>query len=288
MQAQLLKVSKDLSHSFVARTDKLPYLYDRWHYHPEIELTFIEQGLGTRFVGDSIEEFNSGDLILLGSNLPHVWRSDSSFYQGNPEKFVIAHVIQFVPEVLNDSFSKLPEMQSVFKLLEQAQMGIKIEGDFKYIVKEKILEMRTLTGARRISLLIDILEMIFHHENKQTLSSTNFMQNYHGYDTEKINKVYEYVLSNFREEITLKKMADLANLSETHFCRFFKSRTRKSLIEFVNEVRISHACRLLIEQEKSVNEIAFESGYNNIANFNRQFKQIKNITPLSFKKLYQS
>jgi AraC-like DNA-binding protein len=286
MQAQLLKVSKDLNHSFVARTDKLPFLYDRWHYHPEIELTFIEQGWGTRFVGDSIEEFNSDDLILLGSNLPHVWRSDNSFYQGNPEKFVIAHVIQFVPEVLNDAFSKLPEMQSVFKLLEQAQMGIKIEGDFKNVVKSKILEMSSLTGARRISLLIDILEMIVHHENKQTLSSTNFMQNYHGYDTEKINKVYEYVLSNFQEEITLKKMADLANLSETHFCRFFKSRTRKSLIEFVNEVRISHACRLLIEQEKSVNEIAFESGYNNIANFNRQFKQIKKITPLSFKKLY--
>ena len=286
MQAQLLKVSKDLSQSFVARTDKLPYLYDRWHYHPEIELTFIERGWGTRFVGDNIEEFNSGDLILLGSNLPHVWRSDNSFYQNNPEKFVVAHVIQFIPEILNDSFIKLPEMQSVFKLLEQAQMGIKIEGDFKYEVKAKILEMSNLKGARRISLLIDILEMIVHHENKHTLSSTNFMQNYHGYDTEKINKVYEYVLSNFQEEITLKKMADLAHLSETHFCRFFKSRTRKSLIEFVNEVRISHACRLLIEQEKSVNEIAFESGYNNIANFNRQFKQIKKITPLSFKKLY--
>ena len=286
MQAQLLKVSKDLNHSFVARTDKLPYFYDRWHYHPEVELTFIEQGWGTRFVGDSIEEFNSGDLILLGSNLPHVWRSDNSFYQGNLEKIAISHAIQFVPEVLNDSFSKLPEMQSVFKLLEQAQMGIKIEGEFRSVIKSKILEMGSLTGARRISLLIDILEMIVHHENKRTLSSINFMQNYHGYDTEKINKVYEYVLRNFQEEITLKKMADLANLSETHFCRFFKSRTRKSLIEFVNEVRISHACRLLIEQEKSVNEIAFESGYNNIANFNRQFKQIKKITPLSFKKLY--
>ena len=161
MQAVLLKVSPSADYSIVARTDQLPYLYDKWHFHPEIELTHIVSSSGTRFVGDSIEEFKDGDLILLGSNLPHVWKNDAPYFQPGSSLEVRAHVIQFLPDCFGKEFLSLREMEKIRKLFEKAQRGLRITGKTNVEVAqlmERLIE--SSNGAERMILFINIFDKI--------------------------------------------------------------------------------------------------------------------------------
>lgn len=284
MQAILRKVNPSANYSFVARIDKLPYLYEKWHFHPELELTHILQSRGTRFVGDGIEEFEEGDLILIGSNLPHVWKNDAAYFQPNSTLRAEAQVLQFLPDCFGENFLNLKEMESIRRLFEKAKRGLRIMNE----TKTKVLRLMTqlienTNGIQRIGLFLNILEFIAESDEIVFLSSKGFLDSYHRFDANTINRVYEFTLSQFNRRILIEEAAAIANMSVANFCRYFKNRTQKTYIQFLTEVRIGYACRMLIENKKSVQQIAFDCGFHNISNFNRSFRLLKHQNPMAYR-----
>ncbi|MFN8349653.1 MAG: AraC family transcriptional regulator [Spirosomataceae bacterium] len=284
MQAILRKVNPSADYSFVARIDKLPYLYEKWHFHPELELTHIVRSRGTRFVGDSIEDFEEGDLILLGSNLPHVWKNDPIYFRPGATLEVESQVVQFLPDCFGRDFLKLKEMEGIRRLFEKAKRGLRITGN----TREKVLILMTQLiesskGIQRIGLFLTVLELIAESEETVFLSSEGFLDSYHRFDTDTINRVYEFTLSQFNRRILIEEAAAIAHMSVPNFCRYFKNRTQKTFVQFLTEVRIGYACRMLIENKKSIQHIAFECGFHNLSNFNRSFRLLKHQKPMAYR-----
>ena|ERR1019366_8228949 len=272
------------NYSFSIREDIYPYLYNHWHYHPEIELTLIRKGSGMRLVGDSIEQFHDGDLILLGSDLPHMWRSDAKYFTEKKKLHVEAIALHFKKDFWGMQFLYLPECKALKELLEKSKRGIKITGKIKPEITGKMEAILKADDSERIELLINILNTIARSKNYVYLSGTDFTKSYDIINTEKINLIYNYTFDNFRQKISIVKAAEIACLSQHSFCRYFKSRTLKTYMQFLKEIRIGYACKLLIENKLSISQIACNCGYNNLSNFNRQFKLITGKTPLEYSK----
>lgn len=272
--------------SFSVKEDIYPYLYNHWHYHPEVELTFIRQGTGMRLVGDSMEQFKDGDLILLGANLPHLWRSDAEYFSDKAGLHVEAVAIHFKRDFWGSDFLDLPEMKQIKELLEKARRGIRVAGKTKNAIAPKMEAALKASDSARIVLLIDMLATIAASKDYKFLSSAGFLKSYSLANTDKINVIYDYTFNNFQKELSIKEIASVANLSPHSFCRYFKTRTLKTYWQFLLEVRIGYACRLLIEDKLTVARICYECGFNNLSNFNRHFKSITNKTPLQYVKQY--
>lgn len=284
MQAIFRKVNPSVEYSFVARTDKLPYLYEKWHFHPELELNHIVQSRGTRFVGDSIEEFEEGDLTFLGSNLPHVWKNDQTYFLPDSSLRAEARVIQFLPDCFGSDFLNLKEMESIRRLFAKSKRGLRIMGRTKETVLTLMAQLiENPNGVQRIGVFLHILELIAESDEVVFLSSEGFLDSYHSYDTDTINRVYEFTLSQFHRRILLDEAAGVAHMSVANFCRYFKNRTQKTYIQLLTEVRIGYACRMLIENKKSVQQIAFDCGFHNLSNFNRSFRLLKNQRPTAYR-----
>lgn len=286
MKPILRKVDTGSHQSFSVREDIYPFLYNHWHYHPEVELTFIRKGEGSRLVGDHMEQFTHGDLILMGANLPHMWRSDKSYFQGDPDLHIEAIAIHFNEDFWGSAFIDLPELRPVRELLAQAKRGIKLSADVNKSVAIKMEQMLTATETQRVGLLILILDEIAADKDKLLLSSPGFVNAYDVRNTDKINQIISYTFSHFQEQFTIKDVAEAANLSQHSFCRYFKTRTMKTYWQFLIELRIGYACKLLIDNKLSVAQICYESGFNNLANFNRNFKAVVKKTPLEYAKAY--
>jgi AraC-like DNA-binding protein len=282
MKPLLRKFSIQTDYSFSWQHYSAPHFYNHWHFHPELELLYIVNGTGTRLVGDSVAAFCAGELVLVGANLPHLWRSDD--HCENSESVVI-HILE---NFAGKDFLQIPEMKSIKDLFQKAQCGLVFEGKTVGMVSKILLGMQHKTGVERVIDLLTILKTISECSEIYALSKFGFnAQNSHS-DTERINKIYAYVLSNFSENITVEQMARLANLSTTSFCRYFKKCTNKTFLDFLIEVRIGHARKQLIETDKSVGQISLEVGYNSISNFNSYFKKTTNMTPLAYQKAYKS
>ena len=285
MQAILRKIDASSDFSFIARTDERPYLYDKWHFHPELELSYITQSTGMRFVGDNIEPFNEGDLVLIGSNLPHVWKNSAIYFEPDSELRACAKVVQFLPDCFGNDFLNLKEMENIKALFEKAKRGLRVTGT----TREKAVKLLTQLvekekGIGRITLLLQILETIAESNEVVFLSSENFLYSYHGFEAAKINGVYEFTLTHYNQKIMIEEVATIANMSVSNFCKYFKNRTQKTYIQFLTDIRISFACHLLIENKKSIQHIATDCGFNNISNFNRSFRLVKKQNPLEYRK----
>jgi AraC-like DNA-binding protein len=274
------------NNSFSIREDIYPFLYNHWHYHPEIELTLIRKGTGVRLVGDSMAQFEDGDLILLGSNLPHMWRSDSIYFQNIPTLNIEAVAIHFREDFWGAAFMQLPELKPIKEMLDLAKRGIRIMGETRDVVIAAMEKNIHVTGPKRIEFLLGILDVISRSTDYVLLASPGFNKTYDLTTTDKINLIYTYTFNNFKNNISIKDAAEAANLSPNSFCRYFKTRTLKTYWQFLLEIRIGHACRLLIENKGSVAQICSECGFNNLSNFNRQFKALLKITPLQYAKTY--
>lgn len=284
MQAIFRKVNPSADYSFVARTDSLPFLYEKWHFHPELELNHIVQSRGTRFVGDSIEEFEEGDLVFLGSNLPHVWKNDRTYFFPDSSLRAEAQVIQFLPECFGPDFLNLKEMESVRRLFDKSKRGLRILGTTREAVLILMAQLlKNPSGVQRIGLFLQILECIAESDELVFLSSDGFLDSYHRFDTDTISRVYEFTLSQFHRRILIDEAAAIANMSVANFCRYFKNRTQKTYIQLLTEVRIGYACRMLMENRKSVQQIAFDCGFHNLSNFNRSFRLLKKQKPTAYR-----
>ncbi|SEJ67609.1 AraC-type DNA-binding protein [Dyadobacter koreensis] len=288
MKPQLLKVPKGLHQSFSIRRDVVLYFYNRWHYHPEIELVHIEQGSGTQFVGDNIQNFQSGDLLLIGPNLPHYWRCDEKYFKGDSQLYAQATVLHFSADLFGDTFRGLPENKAINELLDKAKWGMKLLGKENQQIKTLLQNLLDQVEGNPIISLLQILETLAHSKDIKLLSNSHYQEEYDQHDEDRINQIYKYSLSNFQQKITIEEIAEIANISPNSFCRYFKSRSRKTYSQFLLELRIGHACKLLIDGKLSVAQICYESGFNNFANFNRYFKLHTGKSPLQYQKGYRA
>lgn len=284
MRPQLLKVSPGPSQSFSIRKDNIPSVNNHWHYHPEVELIHFKEGEGMQFVGDSIKQFKSGDIVIIGADLSHYWRFDDVYFENEPKVVADIRVAHFHENFMGETFLNLPENKLIKTALEQARRGIQITGLAKQEVARLLEQALSSEGSRRIILLMEILDVISRSEQLDVLSSVGFNQIHRQLEDERINRVYEFSLANFKNNICLKEIAAIANMSHNSFCRFFKSRTRKTYSQFVTEIRVGHACKLLIENKKCVKQICFESGFNNVTSFHKYFKSLTGKSPLIYQK----
>jgi AraC-like DNA-binding protein len=287
VKPQLLKVPKGLQKSFSIRQDVVLYFYNRWHYHPELELIHIEQGTGTQFVGDNISSFQSGDLLLIGPNLPHYWRCDEKYFRRESKLYAQATVVHFSESIFGQAFLDLPENKSISELLLKARLGMKISGKGTETVKKLLKELLNQTNGNSIISLLQILESLSHCPGVALLTDKPYLNEFDQFDTDRINHIYQYSLSNFQKKISIEEISEVANISPHSFCRYFKSRSRKTYSQFLLELRIGHACKLLSEAKLPIAQVCFESGFNNFANFNKYFKLHTGKSPMHYQKEFR-
>ena len=276
------KVDSKSEEAFVARIDQFAQFYNKWHFHPELELTHIVKGRGTRFVGDNIEFFKDGDLILIGSNLPHVWKN-----QNKESELSVARVVQFLPNFMGEDILKLVEFKNIQKLLIKSSFGLKIEGEVKVLIIGFLNKLfKTEDPLERIILIIKMLDCLGTSDETIPISKSLFLVELDKQNKDRLNRVIDYTITNFASKIMLEDVASISNMSVSNFCKFFKVRVKKTYVQYLTEVRIGMSCKMLIENQLSINRIAYDSGFVNISNFNRAFKLNKNMTPFSYRKLY--
>jgi AraC-like DNA-binding protein len=249
-----------------------------WHYHPEIELVYVNGGTGRRQVGSNVSYYTWGTLILVGSNLPHCGFTDQ--LTGHKKETVI-HMKE---DFLGSEFFNLPETSKIKTLIQVAKRGIVFSGDTKVRVGAMMEAMAAQTDFERLVTQLTILNDLATTEEFRILNADGFSILSDVKDNERINAVFNYVKTNFKEEISLDVMADLTSLTIPSFCRYFKMVTSKTFTQFVNEYRLVRASRLLAEQSMSITEVCFESGFNNFSHFNKKFKAFTGQTPSAYRK----
>lgn len=257
----------------------LPYFTVPWHYHSEIEIIYIERSNGFRFVGDHSEAFEEGDIGLIGSNLPHVWKSDKLYQNNTAEIHARALVIHFQDTIFKGNLALLPEMDDINRLLLNAQYGIKFTGSAREQIAKSIKRLIKTTGLNKIVSLIELLDYMSKTNDKQLLASNGYTKIRKSTDFDRFDKAHRYMIDNFQQDISLDLISGIANMTPTSFCRYFKKRTTKSYLTFLNEIRIGHACKLLLENKMNIAEICYDSGFNNLSNFNLTFKKVKGSSP---------
>ncbi len=271
--------------SFLVSNHKYSHFLDKWHYHPELELCFIQKSTGIRFIGDNIEKFQPNEIVLLGKNIPHRWLNDPAYFEEGSKLIAEATVIHFKEDFLGEDFFSLPEMGNISLLLERAKRGI-VFLDEKITKKTKklLLNLRGLHGMEKIQCMLQVLHLLSGVQNFKLLSSDGFAESFQQKGNRKLDKVYAYILKNFQDDVSQKEAATIANMSASAFSRFFKKHNNKTFVTYLLQVRIGFACKLLMENQKSVSAICYESGFRSMSNFNKQFKQITGINPTDYRK----
>jgi AraC-like DNA-binding protein len=276
------KVDSKSEEAFVARVDQFSQFYNKWHFHPELELTHIVKGRGTRFVGDNIEFFQDGDLILVGTNLPHVWKN-----QNEESELAVAQVVQFLPGFLGNEVIQKVEFKNIQNIITKSGYGLKIEGETKVQTLEYLnLLFESKIPLDRLVILMKMLDNLGSSQELMPLSKSLFSVKSDKQNTDRLNQVIDYTITNFANKIVLEDVAAISNMSVSNFCKYFKTRMKKTYVQYLTEVRIGMSCKFLIEDKLSVHQIAYESGFINISNFNRAFKLTKLMTPLAYRKSF--
>lgn len=271
--------------SFTIKRNNYPYFLRLWHYHPELELVLINSSTGTRFIGDNIERFKKNEVVLIGENLPHMWLNDDIYFEESSTHKAEAIAIHFKKEFLGLPFLQVPEMKHLRKLLDTAIYGI----NFRQLDKETILKIKNLDSKQhyqRLMSLLDILNDLANHPDQILLSSKGYVTSFNKTNNRNMDKAYEYIFKNFNKSIFLDEVAAIANMNPSAFSRFFKRINRKTFKQYVNEIRIGYACKLLTENQHNITHICYDSGFNNISNFNRQFKKITGKSPSEYLKFH--
>ncbi len=286
MKLHLLNRSSSNESSFTVTHNCHPYFLKIWHYHPELELVLIEKSSGTRFIGDSIQKFEAGEVVLLGKNLPHMWLNDEVYIKrGNLKAEAIA--IHFNEDFLGESFFERPEFAKISKLIKRAARGLKFN-DVDEGLKNSIRGLLKKDPFPRAIALLEILQRLASDKNYESLSSLGYINSFIAEENDRLHKIHEYVFNNFKKVINANEVAQEIGMNASAFSRFFKKIHRKTFTKYLNEIRVGYACKLLLESQSKITAIAYESGFNNISNFNRQFKAFKKMTPKEYIKYHRS
>ncbi len=286
MQPAIQKSPISPSQAFKIRYLKEPHFDANWHFHPEYQLFVVLKGSGTRFIGDHVAAFREGDLVFTGPDLPHVWRSDPEYFEGNPLCWTEGIVVYFHEDFLGKQLLEKNELYRVRQLFSKGRHGLEITGATRDQVTGLMQTLLTATDFESVILLLNILNILAQTTECRLLSSEGYTNSLKESDTERMNRVHAYVMKNFRNRITLEEVATIANMTPTSFSRYFKTHANKTFSEFLMEIRIGYSCKLLIEKKMNISQACYESGFNTLSNFNRQFKAVTHYSPLNYKNKY--
>lgn len=269
--------------SFIIRYDDFEHFSVPCHFHHEYEIVYIIQSTGKRFVGDVIESFEPEDLVFFGSTLPHYYINDKSYYSGNPDLKVNAFVLQFPADYFSDDQLRRPEFSAIQRLLTNSSRGLKFPDSIKKQVAELFHKTYNESGIKRYLSLIELLNLL-GQTNFSPIASSGYSKNVNYNIDDRMIKVYEFSTLNYNKKISLQEVASVAGMNPTAFCRYFRAKIGKTYAEFINDLRIKNACSLLRNGNKTIAFICFETGFNNLSNFYRQFKAKIGKSPSAYRK----
>ena len=286
MRAQFEDVRWTDNESFLVRAYDLPRFAVPWHFHPEIELALIVEGSGDRCVGDHLEPFEDGDLVLIGPNLPHYWHSNTT--TDAPAKGrgrARAIVIQLKEDSLGKRFFELPETEAWHRLLEHSRRGLAFDTHASAAVSREMQRLLKLTGTQRLIGLLGILQRLADAlPVTRSLASEHYLPDCDHRTGDRVRKVYQFLYAHLSEPIGLDDVARVAGMSPAAFCRYCRRVTGRTLTRLIAELRVTQACKLLTDTDQSVSEVAFASGFQSISNFNRVFHELRGENPMSFRR----
>lgn len=280
MKPEYQLIPDKLEKSFIAKRvyrKSRPLLSQAWHYHPEIEICLTQRSNGKRFVGNNISNYEENDLVMFGSNLPHGFTT--------PMKCVQV-VILFDENFMGTGFFEKPELKNVKTLLSRAKSGLSFKDETIRKAKKIITRIMKKEGLLKMMCFLELLHLLSNAKDVQSVCNEEYSMDFKAIHLNRIKIVYDYIMENYRSDVSVKEVADLINLTEASFFKFIKKHTKKTFTQMINEFRINHATELLITTDKTIAEAGFESGYNNISYFNRKFKEIMHQTPQEFRNLF--
>ncbi|MCX7551930.1 AraC family transcriptional regulator [Xanthomarina sp. F2636L] len=277
MKVLPFKIPKPELANLVYQVDLEPYFYDKLHQHEDIQLSLIIQGEGTLIAGDAINHYKSGDIIILGSQQPHVFQSDRELADQSHMQSLF-----FTEDSFGTEFFRLEELTEIQVFFKRALHGFKATSHQEDI-RMLFAKIENASKLERLIILLELLKLLSICEYK-SLSSFIYEKNFSVTEGERMRDVFDYTMTHFDKDITLESVASVANMTKNAFCKYFKKYTNKTYVVFLNELRIEHACKhLLTSQDITISDVAYKVGFNNISNFNRQFKKVKHKTPLIYK-----
>jgi len=278
------KIAKPVNESFWIQHDSLPHLYDILHQHDEIQITLIHESTGTTIAGNSICEFQPGDIFVFGNKLPHAFRNDPAYYNPDNKLHARSMSVYFEWNVTGTTFWELPETRMLADYALRTERGIFYAANTHKHIAENIEKLATVKEIDRLILLLTVLKQLATSTDQVILSTEGAYSKLNENDEKRLGDIYRFTMNEFRRIINLEEVAGIANMTVNSFCRYFKTRTRKSYLDFLTEYRIGQACKLLQQAEFSVADIAYQVGFSNLSNFNRKFKEINDCTPKEFRK----
>jgi len=276
MKVLPFKIPKSSTDTLIVEEDVGHMFYDKLHQHEEVQLSYIVSGKGTFIVGDTIKDYETDDILIFGSNVPHVLKSDV-------ESNVSSHMISvfFTLNSFGAEFFDLPEFQKAKSFISKAELGLKLKD---IDLKEKFTTIIKESKLKRFMLFLEILDKMIQSDF-ETVASFSTKKIYTDNEGKRMSAIFDLALNNYHKDITLDEVAEVATMTPNAFCRYFKQRTNKTFIQFLTEIRIEKSCKLLSKNnELSIAEIAYQCGFKNISNYNRKFKSTKNSTPTEYRK----
>jgi len=256
-----------------------------WHYHQEFELSFITEGAGRRIVGDSVEAFYPGDLIFIGPRIPHVWFSDTPPMKQHSGRTLESVYLLFNSNILPEGFTTLPELRYVNRAIQYSERGMRITGETLNQVSRIMLQLPYLSNLKRLMLFYEIMDLIGRSDSFSFLASEEYVKTRFRASNLRVKNIHEFLMKNYREEVTLEQVAEVVHMAPGSASRFFKTSTGLSIFEYLNKIRIDLARQMLLNTELSVVDICFDSGFRNLSHFNKQFRKFSGTTPRQFRKL---
>ena len=287
MKPALQKSPISENHAFEVKYLTAPHFDPNWHFHSEYQLFLVLKGTGTRFIGDHVSPFKKGDLVFTGPNLPHLWQSDHEYFNDDEEFLTEGIVIYFPENFLGHDFLHKHEMYRIKQLFLKAQRGVDIFGSTAERAIELILAFLKVEDFDRILTLLNLLNLLANTTEYKLLASEGYSNSLTETETDRMNRVHTFVMKNFREKITLDNVAAIANMSPTSFSRYFKIHANKTFSDFLTEIRIGYSCKLLVNQKIDVSQVCYDSGFNTLSNFNRQFKAFTHYNPIEYRRKYR-
>lgn len=279
MKVYPFKIPKPQNNALIYQEDIQLVFYDKLHQHDEIQISFIKKGNGTLIAGDRISSYTDNDIIIIGSNLPHAFKSE-------PKSKIDSKMLSlfFTETSFGNSFFDLHEFTEVHSFFSKSLQGLLVKSN-KIEIIEHFKKLKKSSKLERFILLLQILNLITKSKT-EPLSNFVYRKNYSDLEGKKMRDVFEYTIENYHKNIYLKDIANVANMTKNAFCKYFKRHTNKTYISFLTELRIENACKLIRSKEEiAIAEIAYKVGFQNISNFNRKFKEIKKVTPMKYKNL---
>ncbi|GAB2537864.1 AraC family transcriptional regulator [Spirosoma aerophilum] len=279
----ILGINASENRVFQTREIVQPYYSTEFHFHHECQLTYIVASSGQRIVGDNVEYFEHGELVFLGSGVPHVWYNDKKYFEGSEQLRAHTLALYIDPDQLVDSLAGFGGKKALEQWLANSRRGIVYAGAVKTELINRFKALFRQEGMGKLVAFLHLLNGLMEATDCRFLSSPEYVNSYSENDQQRMERLFQFIIANFRRDIPLSEIAALANMNEFSFCRYFKSRTQKPFVQFVNELRIGYACKLMQERKHTIDVLATESGFNSITHFNRLFKRTKGLTPRDYR-----